>query len=290
MSASEIQRDAPERPGWALIGRRRRKIASLSPLSAPKAVGERLGFDPTFWSQIETPRPSRQSRNITDSNAVRAIPAHGDDRARLSNPAPRISRMNAHDIMRDLSRKHKRLPKAALNAAVTMRSEVAPLMRDELKRLLATFDANLDAPNEKEFRAKMKQAVKKPSALFYGFFLAAEWKQKEALRPFAKFLSWREAMLPNLLSKAVERGRCVENPGPILRRRFALAVQASHGPERQRFRSRLATANPDPHRDQQRNRPRHSPKPSCTRFRRPRAGAEPDGLVWVGSPSSSISA
>jgi hypothetical protein len=39
--------------------------------------------------------------------------------------------------------------------------------------------------------------------LFYGFFLAAEWKQKEALRPFAKFLGWREAMLPNLLSEAV---------------------------------------------------------------------------------------
>jgi hypothetical protein len=39
---------------------------------------------------------------------------------------------------------------AALSAAVTMRSEVAPLMLDELKRLLATFDANLDAPTEKE--------------------------------------------------------------------------------------------------------------------------------------------
>jgi hypothetical protein len=64
--------------------------------------------------------------------------------------------MNAHDIMKDLSRKHKRLPKEALNAAVTMRSKVAPLMLDELKRLLATFDANLDAPTEKEFRAKMK--------------------------------------------------------------------------------------------------------------------------------------
>jgi hypothetical protein len=49
----------------------------------------------------------------------------------------------------------------------------------------------------------MKQAVKKPSALFYGFFLAAEWKQKEAFRPLAELLSWPEAMLPNLLSEPV---------------------------------------------------------------------------------------
>jgi hypothetical protein len=111
--------------------------------------------------------------------------------------------MNASDVMKDLSRKHKRFPKAALTAAVTMRSDVAPLMLKELKRLLATFDANLDAPTEKEYKAKMKQVVKVPSPLFYGFFLAAEWKQKEAFRPFAEFLRWREAMLPNLLSEAV---------------------------------------------------------------------------------------
>ena len=111
--------------------------------------------------------------------------------------------MNANDVMKDLSRKHKRPPKAALSAAVTMRSEVAPLMLNELKRLLAAFDANLDAPTEKEYKAKMKQAVKPPSPLFYGFFLAAEWKQKEAFRPFAELLGWREAMLPNLLSEAV---------------------------------------------------------------------------------------
>ena len=111
--------------------------------------------------------------------------------------------MNADDVMKDLSRKHKRLPKAALSAAVTLRSEVAPLMLVELKRLLAAFDANLDAPTEKEYKAKMKQAVKAPSPLFYGFFLAAEWKQKEAFRRFAEFLGWREAMLPNLLSEAV---------------------------------------------------------------------------------------
>jgi hypothetical protein len=48
-----------------------------------------------------------------------------------------------------------------------------------------------------------KQAVKKPSALFYGFFLAVDWKQKEAFRPFAELLSWPEAMLPSLLSEPV---------------------------------------------------------------------------------------
>ncbi len=109
--------------------------------------------------------------------------------------------MDANDVMKDLSKNHTRPPVAALNAAVTLRSEVAPLILAELKRLLAAFDTNLDAPAEKEFRAKMKQAVKKPSTLFYGFFLAAEWKQKEAFRPFAELLSWPEAMLPNLLSE-----------------------------------------------------------------------------------------
>jgi len=34
--------------------------------------------------------------------------------------------MNANDIVKDLSRKHKRLPKVALSAALTMRPEVAP--------------------------------------------------------------------------------------------------------------------------------------------------------------------
>jgi Protein of unknown function (DUF1186) len=96
--------------------------------------------------------------------------------------------MNANDVMKDLSRNHKRFPKAALRAAVTMRSEVAPLMLNELKRLLAAFNAGLDAPTEEEHNAKMKEALKTPSPLFYGFFLAAEWKQKEAFRPFAELL------------------------------------------------------------------------------------------------------
>jgi hypothetical protein len=123
--------------------------------------------------------------------------------ARPSNEPPRIFSMNANEVMKQLSKKHARLPVAALNAAVELRSEVAPLMLAELKGLLATFDANLDAPTEKDFRAKMKQAVKKPSALFYGFFLAPEWKQKDAFRPFTDLLSWPEAMLPNLLSEEV---------------------------------------------------------------------------------------
>lgn len=74
--------------------------------------------------------------------------------------------MNANEVMKQLSKKHTRLPVAALNAAVELRSEVAPLMLAELQGLLATFNANLDAPTEKDFRAKMKQSVKKPSALF----------------------------------------------------------------------------------------------------------------------------
>jgi hypothetical protein len=102
--------------------------------------------------------------------------------------------MDANDVMKELSKNHTRPPVAALHAAVTLRSEVAPLILAELKRLLATFDANLDAPTEKEYMATMKQAVKAPSPLFYGFFLSAEWKQKEAFRPFSELLSRPEAM------------------------------------------------------------------------------------------------
>jgi hypothetical protein len=39
--------------------------------------------------------------------------------------------------------------------------------------------------------------------LFYGFFFTAEWKQKEAFRPFTELLSSPEAMLPNLFSEPV---------------------------------------------------------------------------------------
>jgi hypothetical protein len=69
--------------------------------------------------------------------------------------------MSADDVMKGLSKKHTRPRVAALNATVTLRSEVAPLMLAELKRLLAAFEPNLDAPTEKEFGAKMKQAIKK---------------------------------------------------------------------------------------------------------------------------------
>ena len=80
--------------------------------------------------------------------------------------------MNANDVMKELSKKHTRPPVAALKAALELRSEVASLMLDELKRLLATFNSNLNAPTETEFKAKMKQAVKKPSALFS----ASSWR------------------------------------------------------------------------------------------------------------------
>src|ERR1700733_12001460 len=65
-SGLEKPRDLAEWRPWALIGRRRRKIAK-SAIRPQSGRRERLGFDPTFWSQIETPRPPRQSRNIRDS-------------------------------------------------------------------------------------------------------------------------------------------------------------------------------------------------------------------------------
>lgn len=123
--------------------------------------------------------------------------------AKPSNEPPRIfldERQRCHE---ELSKKHTSPPIAAFEAALELRSEVAPLMLAELKRLLATFNASLDVPTEKESAATIKQAVEKPSPLFYGFFLAAQWIQKEAFRPFVELISWPDAMLPNLLSEEV---------------------------------------------------------------------------------------
>jgi hypothetical protein len=52
-----------------------------------------------------------ENRDITDSNAVRAIPAHDRDRSTALERITEDFRMNAHDIMQDLSWKRKRLPK-----------------------------------------------------------------------------------------------------------------------------------------------------------------------------------
>ena len=111
--------------------------------------------------------------------------------------------MNANDVMKELSKKHRRFPKAALNSALAKRSEVAPLMLEQLNRLNAALEASLDAPTEAEHRVLLKRAVTAPCSLFYGFFLAAEWKQKEAFQPFTQLLAWTQAMLPNLLSEPV---------------------------------------------------------------------------------------
>ena len=111
--------------------------------------------------------------------------------------------MNANDVVRTLSRKHKRLPAAALEAAVSMRAEVAPLMLEKLQSLIAAMNATLEAPTEREHLAQLKRAVTAPSPVFYGFFLAAEWKQTEAFQPFTELLGWPHAMMPNLLSEAV---------------------------------------------------------------------------------------
>ncbi len=45
-----------------------------------------------------------------------------------------------------------------------------------------------------------------------------------------------------------QRGRCIQNPRPVLRRRSCVSVQASYGPDRQQLGSLLAMANLDPSR------------------------------------------
>jgi hypothetical protein len=112
--------------------------------------------------------------------------------------------MNADEIMMELSRKHKRPPTAAIEAAIEQRAEVAPLMLAELRGLIDRFSAILEeADTEQKFISLGKKAVKTPSPLFYGFLLAAEWKQKEAYPLFAELLSWPWAEAPTLLSEMV---------------------------------------------------------------------------------------
>jgi hypothetical protein len=112
--------------------------------------------------------------------------------------------MKAEKIMATLSQQHDELPTAALKAAVQQRAEIAPLMLAELKALVERFDAILDgAKSEAEFNSLMRKATEVPSPLFYGFLLAAEWKQTEAYPLYARLLGWPHAGSRALLSEMV---------------------------------------------------------------------------------------
>ncbi len=75
-------------------------------------------------------------------------------------------------------------------------------MLDELDLLLARLNEILEkAATEQAFLSMGSKLLRKPSPMFYGFLLAAEWKQKEAYPRFAELLGWPWAGAPSFLSE-----------------------------------------------------------------------------------------
>ncbi len=108
--------------------------------------------------------------------------------------------MTPDEILRELSKRHRKPPMPALQAALEQRAEVAPLMLDELDLLLARLNEILEkAETEQAFLSMGSKLLRKPSPMFYGFLLATEWKQKEAYPRFAELLGWPWAGAPSLL-------------------------------------------------------------------------------------------
>jgi hypothetical protein len=112
--------------------------------------------------------------------------------------------MTPDEIVQELSRRHRKPPMPALQAAIEQRAEVAARLLGELDRLLARLNAITEkAETEQEFLALGSELLSRPSPVFYGFLLAAEWKQKDAYPRFAELLSWSWAGAPDLLSDMV---------------------------------------------------------------------------------------
>jgi hypothetical protein len=112
--------------------------------------------------------------------------------------------MTPEEIFRELSKRHEEPRVRALEAALERRAEVAPLLLAEIDRLLAQFEEISEkATTDRQYVFMIKKALREPSPLFYGFLLAAEWKQTEAYSRYVELLRWPLAGLPNLLSEMV---------------------------------------------------------------------------------------
>ena len=90
--------------------------------------------------------------------------------------------MTPDEILRELSKRHRKPPMPALQAALEQRAEVAPLMLDELDLLLARLNEILEkAETEQAFLSMGSKLLRKPYPVFYGFLLAAEWKKRRPI-------------------------------------------------------------------------------------------------------------
>ena len=112
--------------------------------------------------------------------------------------------MTPDEIFKELSKRHDDPPVQALGGALEQRTEVAPLMLAELDHLVEEFDKGLrNAHTDRQFVSVRKKLLRKPSPLFYGFLLAAEWKQTEAYPLYIELLRCPFAGHPNLFSEIV---------------------------------------------------------------------------------------
>jgi hypothetical protein len=108
--------------------------------------------------------------------------------------------MTPEQILGELSKRHRKPLMQALQAAMEQRAEVAPLTLDELDLLLARLNEILEkAETEQAFLSMGSKLLRKPSPVFDGFLLAAEWKQKEAYPRLAELSRWYWAGAPSLL-------------------------------------------------------------------------------------------
>lgn len=112
--------------------------------------------------------------------------------------------MTPEKILRELSKWHDAPPVDVLNAALARKAELGPLFIAEIDRLVAEFEDIIEnAASDTQYFSMIKKVLRKPSPLFYGFLLAAEWKQTEAYPHYVKLLSWNLAGWPTLLSEIV---------------------------------------------------------------------------------------
>jgi hypothetical protein len=113
--------------------------------------------------------------------------------------------MTPSQIMKGLSKKHDRWPGAALEAASAQRSEVRPLLLEELSRGVAEIET-IEAAGFPE--SSVKRFLKAPSPLFYGVFLLGEWREKAAYRPLARLMRFPWVAHDNCLGEPA-----IEEPG-----------------------------------------------------------------------------
>ena len=110
--------------------------------------------------------------------------------------------MTPVEILTELSQGHERLPRQALEAALAQRSEIAPLLLENLSQTVAEVEALAAGGYESR---KVKRFLKNPSPLFFGVFLLADWRETAAYRAFARLMRFPFVSHDNLLGEpAVE--------------------------------------------------------------------------------------